>query len=289
MLLPDIDLLQSFVWIYERGTVSAAADTLGRSQAAISMRLKKLEELAGHPLFSRTHHRLVPTAAGQRLFERAKPLLLTHAGLAELFSTPGVVGRLRIGLPDDYALSFFTQVLQEFGALHPNVELEIVCSLSWLLAEQVAAGELDLALVTMQQRPRTAIPLRLLSLVWAGATHFKWSQSDPLPIAVYPDGCAFRALMTPILDHAAIPWRIAFVSRSSAGIQSSVRSGLAVTAMAQDTLPSDIVDCGEALGLPPLGVSEVCLLRHTAAENAATERMEKTILRHFGVRRAAGK
>lgn len=126
----EIRLLRSFVAIYERGSVSRAAEKLSCTQAAMSMRLKMLEAEIGGPLFVRHHHRIEPTSKGSELYAKALSVLAAYDEMISTTQSQRPRSKIRIGMPDDYALSFLPRVIASMHDGMAETEFEIVCDLS---------------------------------------------------------------------------------------------------------------------------------------------------------------
>uniref|UniRef100_UPI00372D6395 LysR family transcriptional regulator n=1 Tax=Piscinibacter sakaiensis TaxID=1547922 RepID=UPI00372D6395 len=144
----DLDLLRSFVAIAETGTLGRAAARVGRTQAALSMQVRKLETLLDQPLLLRSGRGVTPTRHGERLLAHAHALLQQHdAALADL-SGGALSGTLCFGCPDDYAAAFLPAILRGFAQRHPRVFVEVACAPTPRLEERLARHALDLALVS---------------------------------------------------------------------------------------------------------------------------------------------
>jgi DNA-binding transcriptional LysR family regulator len=144
----DPDLLRSFVMIVESGSFTRAADRVGRTQSAVSMQMRRLEELLGHPLLMRTSKGITTTPQGAWLLERARSLLTLNDEIIGNFRAPPMVGTVRLGTPDDYALNWLPDILARFAEAHPSVELDVTCMNSDVLVQRFTEGQLDLTLLT---------------------------------------------------------------------------------------------------------------------------------------------
>lgn len=254
----ELRLLRSFLAIYEQGTLSRAAARLNCTQAAMSMRLKLIETEIGETLFIRRHHRLEPTPQAAALYAKALGVIAAYDEMISATRSQKPRQRLRLGVPDDYALGILPKALARLGP-DSGYEIEIVCDLSATLASGVEHRQLDLALATLASRPATCIFEADLPLHWIGLPA---APSSPVPLAAYPEGCVFRRAMIAALEAASRPWFVQAQSRTHAGIIAAVRSGLAVTAMAQGTSPSGLGEAGEGQGLPALPNVPIYLLAH---------------------------
>ncbi len=187
----QIDWLKCFVAVVDAGSLSAAAPQVHRSQSAISMQLKKLEAALGCQLLLRgpRQHQLTPQ--GQLLLGYARRMLDVHGQAQAAFHGEELTGRIRLGVPDDYAARYLTPVLRRFAPHHGAVEIELICEQSTALIPRVERGDLDLALVS-RDHPRHGTLLFHEPMVWVGADPFQLWRRDPLPIAVYEDASLAR-------------------------------------------------------------------------------------------------
>lgn len=180
----QIDWLKCFVAVVDAGSLSAAAPAVHRSQSAVSMQLKKLEAALGHRLLERGPRAQQLTPEGQRLLGYARRMLDLHTETQAAFHGRALTGRVRLGVPDDYAAKYLTPVLKRFAPQHGAVEIELSCEQSTALIPRVERGDLDLALVSRDQ-PRHGTLLFHEPMVWVGSPQFPTWRRDPLPIAVY--------------------------------------------------------------------------------------------------------
>lgn len=256
----DPDLLRSFVLIAEGGSFTRAAQRVGRTQSAVSMQMRRLEDMLGHPLLVRTPRGVAPTPHGAWLLERAKRLLSLHDEIITGFRTPEIAGRVRLGSPDDYALRWLPGILARFAAAHPAVELELTCSPSNELVERLEEGDLDLTLLSVGNEPPDR-PARVLwrgPLRWVGSVAHETHRRSPLPLAVAHPTCVWRRAAAEALDAACIAWRPAYTSTSQIGTHALVLAGLAVTIgldvsnAPNALLPPGLRVLGPEDGLPPL-------------------------------------
>lgn len=151
MALPlnlDPDLLRTFVAIAETQSFTRAADLVGRTQSAVSMQVRRLEDVLHRSLFRRTGKGVMLTEHGHFLLERARPLPSANDALLAAFREPLLEGGVRLGTPDDYATRWLPDIFSRFAATHPAVEIEVVCAPSNHLRVQLDRGDLDLCLIS---------------------------------------------------------------------------------------------------------------------------------------------
>lgn len=280
----DPDLLRSFVLIAEGGSVTRAAQRVGRTQSAVSMQMRRLEELLGKPLLVRGARTISPTPHGAWLLERAKRLLSLHDEIVGGFLSPSVSGRVRLGTPDDYALQWLPEILVRFAASHPAVEVEVICAPSEELRERFRSGDVDVTLLSEGQEPEGWPVSRLwrAPLVWVGPSAHAAHLRRPLPLALARPGCSWWTAATGALDAARIPWRMAYISASMMGTLAPTVAGLAVTVGLPGPLPAGLRRLAPDEGLPPLPVYGIILL-HSDDRGAVARALAEQIQASFGV------
>lgn len=267
----DIDLLRCFVTIADTGSFTRAGERLGRTQSAISLQLKRLEEQLGRSLFLRSPRSLSMTSDGQRLIGPARQILRLHdATIAEMFE-PDIAGSVRIGVPEDFATAHLPTVLSAFTAAHPLVELEVTCDLTLNLLERFHAGHFDLALVKRQptQDRQEGVRVWREPLVWVARDRQSAADFARVPLVVSPEPCVYRKRATEALDAIGRPWRVAYTSTSLAGSLSAVRAGLGMTVLPLEMVPTDLAAVGEDGGLPPLYDTEIALIEAPGLSDTA--------------------
>jgi len=288
MTLPqslDGDLLRAFVLIAEGHSFTRAATLVGRTQSAVSMQVKRLEEQLGQPVLSRGKGgRVELTPHGEYLLTRARQILALNDEVLTTFREPQIAGTVRLGTPDDYALSHLPPILKRFAETHPAVQVDVLCAASDELVARLKAGEVDLALISEGNEPRNWPLLALWRgpLVWVTSTRYAPHRQDPLPLALAGPECSWRCAATNALDRAGRRYRIAYVSGSQAGTHAPVVAGLAVTICALSPLPEGlrVVRPDEGLpALPEFGILMLKARRARAPTDALASHIEESFLR----------
>lgn len=267
----DIDLLRCFVTIADTASFTRAGQRLGRTQSAISLQLKRLEDQIGATLFDRSPRSLAMTAAGERLLGPARQILRLHdSTLAEIFE-PDIAGSVRIGVPEDFATAHLPKVLAAFTEAHPLVELEVTCDLTLNLLDRFHAGDFDLVLVKRQpaQEREEGVRVWREPLVWVGRDRQAVADLARVPLVVSPEPCVYRKRASEALDAIGRPWRVAYTSTSLAGSLSAVRAGLGITVLPLEMVPPGLVAVGSEGGLPPLYDTEIALIEAPGLSDTA--------------------
>jgi DNA-binding transcriptional LysR family regulator len=253
-------VLAMLVAVADSGSFIAGAELVHRSPSALSMQIKALEAALGKPLFIRNTRNLALTPDGHTLLGYARQMLaLRDEAWAEMVR-PEVRGRVRIGMPDDYASSLLPPVLRTFSATYPRVEIQVVGRPSHELALQIKDNTLDLACIT-RTRGCPGEFIRMEPMVWVGSAANRPIWMRPLPIAVFAEGSVARDNAIKALQGAGIPYRMSYESPSIQGLVSMVDAGLAIAPLARCGVPAHLIQLGEAEGLPRLAELEMVLAR----------------------------
>ncbi len=268
----DLDQLRGLAAVIDHGGFTAAARHLGRTQSGLSMQIARLEETAGHRLLRRGRAGVSPTPEGERLLGYARRMLSLHDEAVQALKPSQVAGRVRLGVPDDYASVFLPPIVARFAAEFPRVEVEIVCMLSYALNREMDRNRLDLALITQRPDEDLGRVVRREPLRWIAAPDHRPETLDPLPLALFPTGCVFRDYGLKALDTRDRRWRLAYTSASIAGLVSAVSCGLAVTLLVDSTAPAGWRRLGPGDGFPVLPEIRIAL-RQSATLSVAARRL----------------
>ena len=276
----DPDLLRAFLMIAEGHSFTQAASLLGRTQSAISMQIKRLEEILGQPVFSRGRGGDIElTPHGQYLLSRARQMLELNDEVITTFRAPQVAGSVRLGTPDDYAFGYLPPILKRFADTHPAVQVDVLCDPSEVLIERLKRGDLDLTLASEQGTPGLEqVPLWRGQLVWVTSTRYAPHRLDPLPLALASadprserDHCGWGAAAVRALEQAGRRYRVAYISSSQVGTHAPVVAGLAVTVSAQAWLPEGLRPVRPDEGLPPLSDYGIVMIKGRHARQPVTD------------------
>lgn len=277
----DSEALRFFEMVARCGNVTRAAVRLHRTQSAVSVQIRKLEEDLGQSLFNREPRGMSLTAAGERLLASSKPILaLLDQAAAAMVSDP-LEGTVRVGIPDDYGSELLATILADFASLHPNVEVNITCGFSASFSEQVTDGELDLAVYAGETGEGRREILLTEQTVWAAGRSAPLDLSAPLPLALFDRACWWRDAVLDALSSSGINYRVAYTSESVAGVKAAIAAGLAIGILARSTVEPAMRILGAADGLPPLPASNLIMLKHKHAPAGPTEAMMQAIRRAF--------
>jgi DNA-binding transcriptional LysR family regulator len=284
----DIDHLKTFLAIADTGNFTRAGEEVFKTQSAVSMQMKRLEEQLGRPLFAKDGRGMRFTRDGERLIDYARRIVAISDEAVSAFTKPEVTGTVRFGTPDDYAEYFLPVVLARFAKTHPQITVDVECLPSSQLNERVARGEIDIATVTYECAVNGNDVLRQEELVWVTSERKTIHEQDPLPLAVAHAGCCWRKTMTEALTKRGRKWRIAYASPNSATINAAVLQGLAVSVMPLSFVRPGMRVLTAREGFPQLGMFDIGLIFKPGRKSPAIEALAAHIheglqTRHFSV------
>jgi DNA-binding transcriptional LysR family regulator len=247
------DLLRTFISVVELGGHSKAGAVLGRSQPAISLQIKRLEEIVRAPLLTHEGRAIMPTTDGEALLPFAREMVRINDEAVRYFHRSEVNGVLRIGLPTDYAVAFLQNALTTFHQLHPDVDLEIHCDLSRELHQQLRADSLDIIVATMSSARMPYMSRAWIEQpLWAAAATLQLPDDKPIPLGAHLEGCDYRSRMIEALGTNERRWRMVYTGPGISGLQNAVLNGLCITALTNATMLPGMRQLGEEDGFPSL-------------------------------------
>ncbi len=277
MLNLDTDILRSFVAVADAGGFTAGGERVARSQSAVSIQIRKLEERLGKRLFERTPRRLALTREGEALLGYARRLLALNDEAVAVVGRPPVSGALRLGVTEYFVPRHLPAILARFASVHPGVALTVETGISATLRRRLDDGALDLAVV--RQGPNDPPGEILLSepLLWVAGEGFRPDAKAPVPLIALGPPCGMRALALAALERAGRPVVPVFTSGSLLGLLAAVEAGLGVAVLGYESLKPGLRVLGRREGLPDLGSSTIALIAHRGADGSATLAMGEAL------------
>jgi DNA-binding transcriptional LysR family regulator len=273
----DVDLLKTFLAIADTGNFTRAAEDVNKTQSAVSMQMKRLEDLIGRPLFVRDGRQSRFTADGDRLIEYARRIVKLNDEAVSAFTKPELTGTLRFGTPDDYADRFLPEFLARFSRTHPLVTVNVDCAQSPQLVERARHGELDLALVTACSEVIVDEIVRAEQLVWVSSMRHSVHLLDTVPIAISHTGCEWRTLTINALEREGRKYRIGYSSPNSNAVNAAVLAGLAVGSIPEICVRPGMRVLTEKDGFPKLGSFRLGIVHRPGRRSSAAEALSRHI------------
>lgn len=277
----DIESLRSFLAIVDTGSFTRAAAQIHRTQLAISMQIKKLEEELDSSLFDREKRPLTLSIAGQRLVSHARRLVASHDDALDAFSREDTTRPIRIGCPDDYAESLLPALLETFrNQLKSSVTFDVLCASSTRLRQRLDSGELDLAVVTRAPDSDEGWLLKHDKGVWIGGSDKRLLERRPLPVALFDKNCKFHTTALDGLGKYGIEAELYVFTTSASTLKGLVRSNQAISAMALSSVPPDLTILSHA-NLPPLPAIDIVMVTATHSHPLITPSLISSISQQF--------
>jgi DNA-binding transcriptional LysR family regulator len=253
----DTELLRAFVTVAECEGFSAASKTLNRTQSAVSLQIKRLEDQLHTTLFQRTSRSVALTSSGERFMPYARNILkLEDEARLMMGDDPGA-NLIRFGTSEEQASTYLPLLLPDFAGRFPKVRLEVICGISIDLVRDFQNGLLDAVLVIRHMPTQSGVLMGHEPLVWVVANHLSPEWWHVLPLALNPEGCIFRAHAFAALGKQRRRWEVRYSSQSPMGNNLPVQAGLALTVKTPRSVPEGCRIVGENEGLPALGHVEV--------------------------------
>jgi len=279
----DMDVLRALVIAMEHGGFARAAERLGRTQSAISLQMKKLEEQVGQPLFRKAGRTVALTDSGDLLLGYARRIVALNDEAVAAARGRAMDGTVRVGFPQDLAERWLPAVLGSFHRTHPRIHVEAQVGRGRELRERVAHGTLDLALAfgeiggNQDGTTTASATLAHLPVAWVAPDGFSADPESPLPLALLDAPCMFRQHGIDRLDGGGRSWRITFTSPSLSGLWAAVEAGLGITVRTPLGLPGTLAILEPRFGLPRLGSVPLELHRAPSAASPAVGRLHQIL------------
>ncbi len=276
----QIDYLRTFIALAETKGFTKAGIQVNRSQSAVSMQIKRLEEEIGKKLFERIGKTVKLTTEGHILIKYAMRIVKEHDDAVRALSKPDLEGFIRFGSPEHYTVGILPKLLARFALAYPDVLVEMRCENSDVIKEAVDKGELDIGICTQISDGGQVIYHD--PVVWAADPGFIMQKHKTVSIAVFEDDCIFRSWAVEALEKSGISYRIVYVSRSISGLIDAVRAGFAIAPIIRSNVPTDLKIVGLENGLPVLPVSNIVLHKTKKVTSEIIECFSEHIIKSFG-------
>jgi len=248
------ELLRSFAAIVDSGSMLRATERVFVTQSALSLQMKRLEDIVQVQLFRRDGRRLGLTPAGAALLDFAREILAINDRAVAALTGDTLNGPARIGFVQDFAETLLGGVLARFAELNPDTQLQVRVGGSAELLELLASDRMDVVLCMGAEDDPAAV--QTAPMQWLGAQDL--ALRDPVPLAVLERPCRFRDASIAALEAAGRSYRIALETPSLSALRAAVNSGLGITCRTTVFMDSPI-DIGTA-SLPAL--PRVAYARH---------------------------
>ena len=274
----DIDVLRTLAVAMDLGGFAKAADRLGRSQSAVSLQMRKLEDRVGRPLFRRQGRGLALTDSGEVILAYARRILALNDEALATARGIAINGAVRFGVPQDFGDVWLPALLARFTRSYPAVMIDARVDRTSHLFQGIARGELDLALIWGTPVLPHGTVVKRLPMRWIGRKDFAVARGATVPLALFEAPCVFRQPAIEALERAGLRWRLAFTSPSLAGLWAAAAAGLGVTIRTALGVPQGLVPLGRKNGLPKLPETSLSLYAASETATPAVSRLREILL-----------
>ena len=278
----EVDAVRAFLMVADHRSFTRAADVLGTTQGAVSVKLKRLEDRLGTRLIERTPRQVRLSAQGEVFIQSAREFLDAHErALAGLTATRR---RFRLGIAGHVMGPEVPTLLARLKSLDPALTVEVLIDNSSVLLDGFESGRFDAVIIRSDDDRRDGEILGPEHFGWFASPAFEHRAGEPLRLAAMSPCCSVRDVATRLLDRASVAWEEVFVGGTSA-IAAALSAGLGVSAFPRRLAPADVIDVGDALGLPPLPSLSIVL--HSSLSDPKTKETLRAITAAFREHRRA--
>lgn len=274
----DNDHLRTLIAIAETGSFTRAAEIVHKTQSAVSMQIRRLEERVGKELFEKEGRAARLTTVGERLLDYAYRMIRLNDEAVASLRGDRLTGRVRLGVPDDYAERYLPQILARFTASNPAIEVHVVCEPTPCLIANLQAMELDMAIITHSDKRNVGEIIREEKLLWVTSARHCTHEARPIPLALGRDTCNWREAAVTRLKRRNVPHRVLYTSWNSAAVGAVVLAGLAVSVLPESAVRAGMRVLTEAEGFPELPSVQIALLRNAASRDHVSNALADHII-----------
>lgn len=277
----DSDLMRCFVTVANLESFTLAASALGRTQSAISVKIKRLEEIVRKPLFDRGPRGVTLTSFGDEFLVNARRIVNLLDETEASINAPLLEGQVRVGLPEEYGSEIASHALALFGNLHTNVEVLVRSACSSAQKQALLNGELDLAVIFDWERSLQSEILISDPTIWATSDTHRVHERSPLPIAIYDHGNWSKDYAIRSLQLRKREFRVVYRGDTGAALKLAVSAGLAIAPLSRSKIPPDCRELTVTEGFDQVDMTNIVLCRGKDATSEAVSAMEKAIRAAF--------
>lgn len=239
------DLLRAFVTIIDLRGYTRAGEQLGRTQPAISLQMRRLQDLLGVQLFTKDGNGTSVTEAGELVAGYARQILALNDEMQLRLSDKRTHGKLRLGIPNDYADHFLPRLMQGFAADYRGIAFDVVCDVSHALLKGLRESMFDVVVAMTPDGPAEGAFMTWREpLAWVGNSVVA-NDDEALRVVCYPEGCLYRRNMLSALQRDGRSFEIVYTSPSLAGLEAAISTGFGVSVLARRILSERLVEIND--------------------------------------------
>lgn len=283
----ESELLRTFLAVAETGNLTRAGERVHRTQSAVSMQIKRLEDGLGEALFTRGSRGVELTAKGEQLLGNARRIVSLIDETAASLAAPPLEGSVRLGIPEEYGDTILVRAISTFAKVHPDVEIHARYDSSAGNLALLSNDQLDLAVVFEWQHYSRGEMLMSDPTVWVTSDAHAPHHQTPLPIALYQASGWCTEFALQLLDSRGHAYRTAYRSRTSGGLKVAVKSGLAIAPISRSNIPAGCRELTQEDGFGEIDHSRVVMHRNPRSLGQAVDAMARAIRDAFAAPAAA--
>ncbi len=269
----DVDSIRAFIVIADLKSFTRAAESLGTTQSALSVKLKRLEDKLGHRLIERTPRHVRLSAKGELFISSAREFLEAHERALVNLSVER--RHFRLGMACHVMGPEITTLLALLKSMDPGLSIEVRLDNSRSLLDEYNAGALDAVIVRDDEDRREGTLLCEEFFGWFAAPGYDGHREEPLQLANLSPQCGVRDIAAHALARASIPWVEVFVGGGVAAVIAAISAGLAIGALPCRLASPDLIEVSARFRLPPLPPSK--LVVHCALSDRRTREAMRVI------------
>ena len=248
-----IDVLRAFVAVVDSRGFTRAAEDLGRTQPAVSLQVKRLEELIEAPLFEKAS-RLILTRTGEICLDYGRKILAQHDEMLD-FVARHLSGSdpIRLGMPSEFTAFLVPNLASLTHRDGQRLNFDFTCELSETLLDRLRANQLDVALaLTSEGGAEDAVAEWRLPMGWISAPGYQTSKDGPVQLITTPERSLYYKIAATALRRAGRKFEIVCKSANFDVLKTAVDLGIGVSAIAKGLAPkgSQLVPSAQITGLP---------------------------------------
>ncbi len=268
----DMDVLRTLALAVDNGGFGKAASIIGRSQSAVSLQMRRLEDQVGTKLFHRSGRALLLNEAGEIVLDYGRRMLQLNDDALSAARRLGQVQSIKLGLPADLSEVLLTRVLSSFALQFPHIHIETRVDRNADLVDQVLHSQLDIALAFGRHDAEGGEQIAALPIHWIASRRNLPNLDTGVPLVLFDAPCLFRDAGIAALNQAARTWRIALTSPSLNGLWAATEAGLGISVRTRLGLTPGLRVVEEGEDLPAIGQSvPLSLYRAPTALNDPVE------------------
>ena len=277
----DMTTLRSFLAVAEHGGVTRAAGALNLTQSAVSMQLKRLEDLLDIQLLDRSNRKIALTGSGEQMLSYARRIVALNDEAVGRLTEELYEGEITLGVPHDIVYPVIPRVLKTFNSIFPRVKVQLRSSSTMRLRDEMERGEVHVILTTEAGVGEGGETLAEMPLRWTGAAGGVAWKKRPLRLA-FCSLCIFRPIVIRRLDEEGIDWELAVDSEDDRAIEALVSADLAIGALLQDSIPPHLEALSaSACDLPDLGSQKINLYQRKGEDGAVIQELMRMLRQGF--------